>query len=498
MTNRRRVFALTSGSECRPPHIIKCGPVPRTHANRKGEHPTMAECTQLLKLECLVCESQGEACIESRFVLPRRAKKIVEIQARLVDVTGEVVDGQVLVCGVLHKQIFFVGEDCLVHHCPEDVPFSVFVDCPGATVGQEAFVDAEIARLSHELQWCQEVCQKAILQFLVKVTEDCQVNVLLDPNGPLVKAECVVGEATKGCTIENVVELCKRAKKIREIQVFLEEVCAEATQDQVMFQGTIVKNVFFITEEDVEFFQEERIPFSGIVDVPGAEPGDNVSLTAQILRVDKFLSNSRELRQRISLSVFVKVTRTAQLNVAEDLNGPLVNASQVIATNSRQILVENVAELNFPARRIHEIQARVEDLMVEVIPNKVVIQGNLHKQVFFVAEDDIIRHQGEDIPFTTFVDLPGISPDDDVVITPIVEFVGFDLVGKIGGDFSGSGSGSGTGSGREDFDASDPYSEECESPAFCRLIQRTVVQLVVRGSQEMPIRVATRPLATAM
>jgi hypothetical protein len=448
----------------------------------------MAECTQLLKLECLVCESTGEACIESRFVLPRRAKKIVEIQARLVDVAAEVVDGQVLVSGVLHKQIFFVGEDCLVHHVPEDVPFSVFVECPGAVVGQEADVDATIVRLTHSLEWCQEVVQKAILQFVVRVTEECQVNVVLDPNGPLVKAECVVGEATKGVTIENVVELCKKAKKIREIQVFLDEVQAEATTDQVLFQGTIVKNLFFITEDDIEFFQEERVPFTGVVDIPGAEPGDNVALTAQILRVDKFLANSRELRQRIALSIFVKVTRTCQLNVAQDPNGPLVNAMQIIATNSRQILVENVADLNRPARKVHEIQARVEDLMVEVIPNKVVIQGTLHKQIFFVSDDDIIRHQQEEVPFTTFVDLPGITPDDEVVITPVVEFVGFDLVGKRDGDdWSGS---------EDEFDSSDPYVEECDSPAFRRLVQRTVIQLIVRGSQEQPIRVATRPLVT--
>jgi hypothetical protein len=448
----------------------------------------MAECTQLLKLECLVCESTGEACIESRFVLPRRAKKIVEIQARLVDVTAEVVDGQVLVSGVLHKQIFFVGEDCLVHHVPEDVPFSVFVECTGAVVGQEADVDAAIVRLTHSLEWCQEVVQKAILQFVVRVTEECQVNVVLDPNGPLVKAECVVGEATKGVTVENVVELCKKAKKIREIQVFLDEVQAEATTDQVLFQGTIVKNLFFITEEDIEFFQEERVPFSGVVEIPGAEPGDNVALTAQILRVDKFLANSRELRQRIALSIFVKVTRTCQLNVAQDPNGPLVNAMQIIATNARQILVENVADLNRPARKVHEIQARVEDLMVEVIPNKVVIQGALHKQIFFVSDDDIIRHQQEEVPFTTFVDLPGITPDDEVVITPVVEFVGFDLVGKRDGDdWSGS---------EDEFDSSDPYVEECDSPSFRRLVQRTVIQLIVRGSQEQPIRVATRPLVT--
>jgi hypothetical protein len=336
-------------------------------------------CTQLLKLDCLVCESTGEACVESRFVLPRRAKKIAEIQARVVDLTAEVIDSQVMVSGILHKQVFFVGEDHHVHHVPEDVPFTVFIDCPGAVSGQNAQVSAKIVKLSHSLEFCQELIQRAVLQFLVRVTEDCQVNAVLDPNGPLVKAECVIGETTRAITIENCVDLDRKAKKIRDVQVFLEHVVAEASDGQVQLQGVLVKNIFFISEDDVEFFQEERVPFSALVDVAGAEPGDNVSLKAQILRVDRFLSNGRQVRQRIVLSVFVKVTRTCELNVAEDVNGPQVMASRVISTNSRQILVENAADLNRPARKIQEIQARVENLAVETIPNKVIITGTLHK-----------------------------------------------------------------------------------------------------------------------
>ncbi len=439
--------------------------------------------TQLLKLDCLVCESTGEACIESRIVLPRRAKKIAEIQARILDLMGEVVDGQVMVSGVLHKQIFFVGEDHQVHHVAEDVPFSVFIDCPGAVPGQQAEVQGKIAKLTHQLEWAQELVQRAILQFRVVVTEDCQVHVVLNPQGPQVKAEAVVGETTKAVTLENCVELDRPAKKIRDVQVALEDIEAEAGDDQVMVRGTVVKNIFFISEDDVEFFQEEEVPFSAIAEVPGTEPGDNVTVRAQILRVDKMLSNGQELRQRIVLSIFIKVTRTVDLNVAEDPNGPQVLASRVVATGSRQILVENVAELNRPARKVQEIQARVEDVEAEVIPNKVIITGTLHKQIFFVGDDDLVRHQGEDIPFTTFVDLPGIDPGDIIQVTPIVEHVGFELIDPFDGDCEDD----------ENVDLSDPYVEEPVGPVFRRLIQRTVIQLLVRGAEEQPIRIATVP-----
>jgi hypothetical protein len=364
----------------------------------------------------------------------------------------------------------------------------VFIDCPGAVSGQNAQVTASIARLTHTLEYCQELVQRAVLQFLVRVTEDCQVNVLVSNEGPLVKAECVVGETTKAITVENVVELDRPAKKIRDVQVALEDVVAEAVDGQVNIHGVICKSIFYISEEDVEYFQEERVPFSAIVDVAGAEVGDNVSLKAQILRVDRFLSNGRQVRQRIVLSVFVKVTRTCELNVVEDVNGPQVMASRVISTNSRQVLVENAADLNRPARKIQEIQARVQDVSVEVIPNKVIITGTLHKQIFYVADDDIVRHMGEDIGVTTFVDLPGIEPGDSVSITPVVEHVGFELTDAE--DSSGSDSVSSV----SDFDSCDPYVEEPESPVFHRLIQRTVIQFIVRGSEEQPIRIATAPM----
>ena len=439
--------------------------------------------TQLLKLECLVCESTGEACVESRFVLPRKAKKIAEIQARLVDLMAEVVDGQVMISGVLHKQIFFVGEDHHVHHVAEDVPFTIFVDCPGAVNGQNAEAIGRIVKLTHTLEYGQELVQRAILQFTVQVTEDCQVNAVLNPAGPLVKAECVVGETTRALTIENSVELDRPAKKVRDIQVALEDVVAEAGADQVMFHGTIVKSIFYVSDEDVELFQEERVHFSSIAEVPGTEFGDNVTLKAQILRVDRFLVSGRHVRQRLVISVFVKVTRTCELNVAEDPNGPQVMASRVIASNDRQVLVENVADLNRPARKIQEIQARVDNVNVEVITGKVIINGLLHKQIFYVADDDIVRHQGEDIPFTTFVDLPGIQPGNSVTISPIVEHVGFELIDKIGCH-----------DGEDNYDGADPYVEEPDYPLFRRLIQRTVILLIVRGSHAEPIRIATAPV----
>ncbi|BDG60882.1 DUF3794 domain-containing protein [Caldinitratiruptor microaerophilus] len=437
--------------------------------------------TRLLKLECVVGENTGEASVESRIVLNKRAKKIADIQARLIDLSADVLDGQVMVQGTLHKQIFFVGEDDRVHHQAEDVPFAVFVDVPGAQAGMGARVQGRIAKLSHSLVDMQELTQRAILQFFVKVTEDCQVNVVLDPAGPLCKAELVVGEATQVVPVENVVTLEREAIKIRDVRVSLESITAEVSDDQVIFQGTLDKQIFYIATNNEEFHQEEKVPFTGAVVIPGARPGHNVQIRPQLIRVDRFLTSATQVRQRVILSVFVKVTETIDVNVAEDITGPLAVCRRVVASGTRQVLVESVVELSIAAQKVHEIQARLADLTCEVISNKVIVQGNLHKQIFFVGSDDIVHHQAEEIPFTTFVEVPGAQPGMTCTVSGMVEHISWHLI-----DPATSERGLRFGD-RED-----------EVPVFCKLAEKTVIQIVASVSEDQQIHVRTVPMQTTL
>lgn len=436
--------------------------------------------TKLLKLECVIGENTGEASVESRVVLHQRAKKIADIHAKLVDLSADVVDGQVMVQGILHKQVFFVGEDDRIRHQCEDVPFCVFVDVPGAQMGQNAHVQGSIAKITHSLENRTELVQRAILQFFVKVTEDCQLNVALDQKGPLVKAECVVGECTQAQPVENISDLERPAIKIRDIRVFVESVAAEPTDGQVLYQGTLVKNIFYIGTNDQEYFQEERVPFSGICDVPGATPESNVDIRVNIARVDRFLTNGSQVRQRVLLSVFVKVTETCEVCVNVSDRGTLVLLNKLVAAGSRQVLIENVAEFQCPAQKVQDITARVQDITTEVICNKVIIQGTLHKQIFYVADDDIVHHQGEDIAFTTFVDLPGAQPWMTAHVIPRIEHLTWHLTDQVAGE-----------------PGARPVSERCAEdtvPLFARLIQKTVIDLHVRVSEDAQIRVLATPL----
>ena len=103
-------------------------------------------------------------------------------------------------------------------------------------------------------------------------------------------------------------------------------------------------------------------------------------------------------------------------------------AVEVIAEAQVQVLVEDTIDLFTPAQKIDEIRAFVQNLRCHVIPGKVIFQGILHKQIFFVNEDNVVVHQGVDIPFSGFVDIPEAEPGQFCQAAASVEFIDFELL----------------------------------------------------------------------
>ena len=100
----------------------------------------------------------------------------------------------------------------------------------------------------------------------------------------------------------------------------------------------------------------------------------------------------------------------------------------VIAETTAQVLVDDTITLPLAAEKIDEIVARVQDLRCFVIENKVIFQGTLHKQIFFVDTDGIVRHIGIDIPFSGFVDVPGVPAGAACQLAARVVFIDFQLL----------------------------------------------------------------------
>ncbi|HBE77407.1 MAG TPA: hypothetical protein DDW65_06435 [Firmicutes bacterium] len=383
----------------------------------------------LIRAEVVIGENTRQLLVERNVTLTIPAIKVRNINAKVINITTDVIADKVVIQGVLHKQIFFVGEDNIVHHQAEDISFSTFIDVSGAEPGMNVQVDPVVETVIFHLLTSTIIHQKVVLEFFVKVTETRQLNVV-SGSGPLVRVDQVVGENTKQELFENIVILNTPAIKIDDITVVIRNITTHVIQDKVIIQGIIHKQIFFVGTNNIEFHQAEDIEFSTFVDVPGAVPGMDVEVVPTVEFVNFELQGSTTLVQKVVVEFFAKVTESVQINI---LLGPgaLLKLETVTGENTTQILVENVFGLPIPTVKIREIIASIRDVVTEVIDNKVVIQGILHKQIFFIGEDNLEHHQAEDIPFSTFVDVMGATPGMNVRVDSSIETILFELLDSL-------------------------------------------------------------------
>lgn len=380
----------------------------------------------LVRAEVVIGEATKQLLVENNFTLSQPAIKIRNITAEIRNLTTEIIIDKVIIQGILHKQIFFVGEDNIVHHQSEDVPFSTFLDIFGAEPGMNVQIHPTIETVLFNLLTPTLLHQKVVIEFFVKVTESTQLNIL-EGAGPLVRIDQVIGEGTKQELLENTVTLNIPAVKIDDITAEIRDLTVEVIEDKVVIQGILHKQIFFIGQDNVEYHQAVDMEFSTFIDIVGAEPGMDVVVEPTIEFIHFELLDEVTEVEKVVIEFFVKVTESVQLNVALG-PGALLKLDTVVGEQTKQLLVENTITLNQPAIKIREIVAKVENLMAEVIEDKVIIQGIIHKQIFFINENNLEIHQGENVPFSTFVDIPGAVQGMDIRIRPVIETILFELM----------------------------------------------------------------------
>ncbi|MEW6033157.1 MAG: DUF3794 domain-containing protein [Bacillota bacterium] len=385
----------------------------------------------LIKADVVVGEDLTEATVDQVICLDLPATKIADVQARITELECEVGPDQAVIRGTLHKQIFYVGPENRVYHQAEDVVFTAAANVPGAEPGMNCQVHPTISSIDHRLIGTlptREVRQRIILTFFVKITEPQQLNVVLGTTGPLYKVQRVVGEETTATVVESVVELPFPAEKIRAVRAVVSEFTATAAEDQVIIEGLLHKQIFFISAFDhMEYHESEDVPFTAVVPIAGVQPGEHVQADLRVSRVTWRLDGT-ELDQRVVLAIFVKVSETAQTMLCTTPHGPLIKVGRVAGENTKQVIIEDQVCLDVPARKVQDILAVITEIESQVIRGKVLIEGTIHKQIFFVGPDDIVRHQAVDVPFSALVEVSHAEPGMTAQVHPRIEHINWVLI----------------------------------------------------------------------
>ena len=111
----------------------------------------------------------------------------------------------------------------------------------------------------------------------------------------------------------------------------------------------------------------------------------------------------------------------------------LLKVEQVVGENASQTSVIRDITLPGRVRKITEVDTSLRNVQGRVIENKVVVEGIVHKQIFYVDDDtdQLKEFTVPDERFVHFVDVPGAMPGMNVQIHARVEFVGHDFIREV-------------------------------------------------------------------
>jgi ribosome biogenesis SPOUT family RNA methylase Rps3 len=148
----------------------------------------------------------------------------------------------------------------------------------------------------------------------------------------------------------------------------------------------------------------------------------NVQVQPVIESINYALENETTLQQKVVIQFSVIVTQNTKLNLLP-ITGKTILVEEVVGEATGQTLLQDIVTMERPTQKIRNIDATVTDISCQVITNKVIIQGTIHKQIFYIGTDNIEYEQGEDVNFSFFVDLTGAAPGMNCTLVPTIESV---------------------------------------------------------------------------
>jgi len=406
--------------------------------------------TRRIKVEHVIGEAIKQVNVVREITLPVLAKKIESIDTRINNKEHRIIDNKIIVEADLLKQIYYV--ECITGDVQEfSVPaekITEFIHVEGAMPGMEARVDLDIEYCDVEAidmagdKNCHCMFQQTcILRIRVKVIEMVEIEVVtgvagtgITPEIRTITLENIIGSGEEQHNIsDSFIELPRNTKKIKSIDAEIRDVEERVIPGKVIIKGKLHKQIYYVVEPKGEVKETSAdVPFSVFVPVEGAREGATVVTDIQIEFIDSELvtRNGRKfVKETVVLKVRAKVQERIRINIVTAVAGAEVETRTIKVENALgvgQRQVNILANIFTPekARKIAKVDAELRDLEGEAIPNKVIVKGVLHKQIYFVSEvDDQLREMSVDEPFTEFIHIDGVRKGDVVDVRGRIEFV---------------------------------------------------------------------------
>lgn len=198
----------------------------------------------------------------------------------------------------------------------------------------------------------------------------------------------------------------------------------EIVQDKILVNGNIRYKILYVSDDPEQPVKSINTssPFSYAVDIPSARQGMKCRVKCDIEHMEYEILNSRKVNVKTIVSISGKVSNQLEQNIVNDFDG--IEGVQVLRSTASINSYTGSNEVNCPVRETVEIPAgkptireilrndvKITGKDYKLTDNKVVAKGELNVSTLYVGDDEnrSIQFMEHEIPFTQFIDLPGVD-----------------------------------------------------------------------------------------
>ncbi|MFW5981639.1 MAG: DUF3794 domain-containing protein [Halanaerobiaceae bacterium] len=247
-----------------------------------------------------------------------------------------------------------------------------------------------------------------------------------ESNSKLIEARIVVGENIINRMETINIEVANKLLKIRDVKANVKNISAEIISNSVIIKGFLESQVFYYDREKNTQKEVKETGFNYIVDIPGVDQGMDTILEPTIKHILSKVDSNNNIESKIFIQLFVKVTTDEKIRVITG-EGPLVKARYIVGEYSFDSLIENDVTLAVNGVEIFDIKAEAEVMNWQIDNNMLKVEGNIHKDLIYMSEDNVEHHQDEDIPFCLSKELSVLDDKLDIDIEANIEELEYNL-----------------------------------------------------------------------
>ncbi|MCQ2559324.1 MAG: DUF3794 domain-containing protein [Clostridia bacterium] len=412
------------------------------------------EDSQKVRLDLRISENSGRMVVRGRVGIPEpkpAAEKILSTEKTVWIREVRLLPNKAVAEGVLHLHSIYTAfsEEQSVHHFHGQVPFTLFIDLPGALPGMT--VKAEITAEETEfIRAADAACAfevTAILLFSAVVTEVQEVEVLTAcPDGcqcetELLEVDLVAAQGSRQILLEQKLPFppdCPPVERVLDSDARLEVRSIRVLTDQVLVEGQAHLQMLYVAllpEQPVHRLNVS-FSFSDFVEVPGARDWMKVRHYLYLEHLDLDPCSCDQLTASLVIKLSAYGVQRQKLQLLTDIAGcsylpqlVQLRVDSLVGEGSSQIILKDSFCTPDPRPPVEKIlDSRLSQIQItsqKIIPGKIIVKGQVSIALIYAALgcEQAVHTLERQMSFHAFVEMEEAEEGLRVEILPESEYI---------------------------------------------------------------------------